>query len=153
MRSFVGWSLICPLHPPAKLEVLHLFRWFTHTHIYIYIYYCIYHMTLCLQVAWHSQSVALHSYIHCLALLLNWLDYIALSSHCTALRWSTCSTSTSYCTIYQNYLKLHYISLYYIILCYITLQYFTFQHIIYQVALHCITPNYTTEDVLPESRG
>ena len=125
----------------------------THTYIYIYKYYCIYHMTLCLQVAWHSQSVALHSYIHCLALLLNWLDYIALSSHCTALRWSTCSTSTSYCTIYQNYLKLHYISLYYIILCYITLQYFTFQHIIYQVALHCITPNYTTEDVLPESRG
>ena len=46
MRSFVGWSLICPLHPPAlnlelerertkeekEREVLHLFRCYTHTH-------------------------------------------------------------------------------------------------------------------------
>ena len=35
MRSFVGWSLICPLHPPAtkimKVQVLHLLRCFTHT--------------------------------------------------------------------------------------------------------------------------
>ena len=45
MRSFVGWSLICPLHPPAlklelerertkeekEREVLHLFRCYTHT--------------------------------------------------------------------------------------------------------------------------
>ena len=53
MRSFVGWSLIRPLHPPASIiqkrkprktiiietkEVLHLFRWSTHTHMYMYIY-------------------------------------------------------------------------------------------------------------------
>ena len=40
MRSFVGWSLICPLHQKytidpllnkGSLEVLHLFRWSTHT--------------------------------------------------------------------------------------------------------------------------
>ena len=35
MRSFVGWSLICPLHAPAtkimKVQVLHLLRCFTHT--------------------------------------------------------------------------------------------------------------------------
>ena len=40
MTSFVGWSLICPLHPPA-------FRSFTsvqmlHTHIYIYVYIYVY---------------------------------------------------------------------------------------------------------------
>ena len=34
MRSFVGWSLIHPLRPPLYKgcsEILHLFRWSTHT--------------------------------------------------------------------------------------------------------------------------
>ena len=32
MHSFVGMRLHDGRMPPAKLEVLHLFRWFTHTH-------------------------------------------------------------------------------------------------------------------------
>ena len=37
-----------PRWPPARLEVLHLFRWYTHTYIYVYIYvyiYIIYHIS------------------------------------------------------------------------------------------------------------
>ena len=33
--SFVGHSPSEMLCPPAKLEVLHLYRWFTHTHIHL----------------------------------------------------------------------------------------------------------------------
>ena len=46
MHSFVGMRLHDGRMPPAKLEVLHLYRWFTHTyHIYIIIQFRIYSKT------------------------------------------------------------------------------------------------------------
>lgn len=95
---------------------------------------------LTVHVGWHSQSVALHSYIHCLALLLNWLEYIALSSHCTALRWSTCGTSTSYDTkIILNCITYRYITLYCATLRCSTLRFNTLYIKSRYIALHPIT--------------
>ena len=51
MHSFVGMRLHDGRMPPAKLEVLHLFRWFTHTHPS----HTTYHHTTCSHLLFHTQ--------------------------------------------------------------------------------------------------